>query len=269
MIRQELKNGVARITLDSPEKMNALGVEETLELTRILAEWRESAEVRVLVLAGNGRAFSAGGTREFLDGLRQVKGAEREKMARDAISLARDFATFPVPTIAAMHGPCFGGGASLPLACDQIVASRNTKMGLMYTQIGLPGGDMITSWLLTRRVGALKALRLLMDAPTLDAESAFGLGLVDELADDAEAATARANELAARWAAGPVNAISSTKLGILAAEATEALDAHVELQVGLALQAIEGEEFSIGIDAFIAGQRPDFAGVARRLDLLP
>lgn len=268
MIRREIKDGVAKITLDSPEKLNAMGVEETLELTEILDEWRKSPDVRVLVLTGNGRSFSAGGTREFLDGLRQAQGAEREKIARDAIGLAHNIVTFPVPTIAAMHGPCFGGGASLALACDHIVASKNTKMGLIYTQLGLPGGDMITSWSLTRRVGPLKALRLLADAPTLNAEEAFESGLVDELLEDPEATNARAVELAQKWAKGPVNAISSTKLGILEAEAAEALEAHVDLQVGLALRAIEGEEFNIGIDAFLAQQRPDFSGVKRHLDLV-
>ncbi|MGW0948664.1 enoyl-CoA hydratase/isomerase family protein [Streptomyces sp. NPDC002623] len=207
MLRVELRDRVAVLTLDRPERLNAIGTGTVGRLRAALAEIHDDDRVRALVLTGAGRAFSAGAD------LGEIESFTRPGQFRDFVGrLTEAFAVleeFPKPSVAAVHGFAFGGGLELALACDLRVAERGARLGLPEMKLGvLPGAGGTQR--LPRLVPPAVAKQMILTGEPVDAARAHAIGLVNELAAPGEALRT-AEALAGRLAAGAPLALAAGK----------------------------------------------------------
>ena len=180
----EVADGIARITLNRPDRLNAFDVEAAGEWTRIATEVVARDDVRVVLLAGSGRAFCAGGdvrsmTEQGFDGgsLTELAGL----INRGQLALLES----SIPVVAAAHGSTAGGGLGILLTSDYAVVGRSSKIGCIYARVGLTP-DLTVSALLARAVGERRALQLVVSDRMLSAQEALDWGLVAEVVDDDE-----------------------------------------------------------------------------------
>ncbi|WP_328429763.1 enoyl-CoA hydratase/isomerase family protein [Streptomyces sp. NBC_00443] len=207
MLRVELRDRMAVLTLDRPERLNAVGSETVDQLTRALNEVRDNDDVRAVVVAGAGRAFCAGADIAEIEAC-TAPGQFRAFVGRltDAYALLEDFTK---PSVAAVHGFAFGGGLELALACDLRVAERGTRLGLPEMKLGvLPGAGGTQR--LPRLLPPAIAKQMILTGEPIDAERAWQLGLVNELAEPG-GALAAAEKLAAGLTAGAPLALAAGK----------------------------------------------------------
>jgi enoyl-CoA hydratase/carnithine racemase len=213
--------GTATISLNAPERLNALDYDDWINLRNALERLAEDPP-RLLVLEGVGRAFCAGADRQFLRDLHGSAPQVRIERLGLGLEIALRLIRFPGPTTALVHGACFGVGVSLALACDRVVAAPDSRFGFIFTKLGLPSGDMATTWLVSRRIGTRRAWDLLSSAETVDAERALELGIADEIGGREVGSPP----------GGMRDAIVETKRQILELEhAYEELDAQVPRQL--------------------------------------
>lgn len=233
------------LILDNPATLNAMTLQDWTDCHALLERAAADPQVRRLVVRGSGRAFSAGADILFLEDLRTMNQAARRDALKVGSDLIRALIRFPAPTVAVVQGACFGVGASLALACDRIVAAPSAKFGFVFTGLGVPGGDMAASWLLSRRLGTRRASLLLSGAEVVSAERALSLGLVDEVSDSAQSKLSE--DPVGRLAP---NALRLTKRQILEFEGAFAgLDALLESQLSALVQALGEAEFAEGLSA--------------------
>lgn len=197
LVLLEPDGGVRTITLNAPERRNALDRALLDELAAAVAAVAADDDARALVVRGAGTAFCAGADLAGLFGDR----TRPTSVLRDHLMGVYDsflpIRQLGIPTIAAVQGPAVGAGLNIALACDVIVAGPRAGFGPTFTEIGLhPGGGC--SWMLTERMGRARATYALLNGDLVRGEDAVRLGLAEELADDP---AARAHELATRWAA--------------------------------------------------------------------
>ena len=250
----DVATGVATITLNRPERLNALTFEVYAELLRVFRELDAAPGVRVVVVTGEGRAFCSGGdVREIIGPLlsRDADGLlEFTTMTCDLIAAIR---ACHQPVIAAVNGTAAGAGAVIATACDVRIAADTAKIAFLFTKVGLSGADMGAAWLLPRIVGLGRAAEILMTGEFLDAEEAHRIGLFNRVVPDGEALPA-ALELAARLASGPSAALAVTKRALEGESAmglAEALDAEARAQAA----CMESQDFREAYEAFVA-KRP-------------
>jgi enoyl-CoA hydratase/carnithine racemase len=226
--RFAVADGVATVTLDRPEKLNALTFEAYADLRDLLAELPYRTEAKVLVLRGTGRGFCGGGdVNEIIGELIKMEARDLmsfTKMTGDVIRAIREV---PIPVIAGIQGIAAGAGAVLALASDFRVVAASGRFAFLFTKVGLSGGDMGAAYLLPRVVGTGRATQLLMLGDTVDAATADRYGLVSELVADDKLDEAVAR-LAARLASGPTLAFAQTK-ALLTREQDMSLSASMEL----------------------------------------
>lgn len=189
--------GVRVLTLNEPDKRNALSPRLQAALGAAVDEVRDDPDARVLVIAGNGVAFSAGADLPAVFGdLDRSVGEIRTGLRKIYDSFLR-VRRLEIPTIAAVQGAAVGAGVNLAMSCDIRIAGPDAKFGVTFTKLGLhPGGGC--SYYLVKALGTQRALMLMLDGGTLDAAQALDLGLVAEIADDPLAV---AMALADRYAA--------------------------------------------------------------------
>ncbi|TDU01793.1 enoyl-CoA hydratase [Streptomyces sp. 846.5] len=207
VLRVELRDRLAVLTLDRPEVLNAIGTGTADRLQAVLEELREDDRVRALVLAGAGRAFSAGAD------LGEIEAFTAPYQFRAFVGRMTEvyglLQAYPKPSVAAVHGFAFGGGLELALACDLRVAERGARLGLPEMKLGvLPGAGGTQR--LPRLVPPGIAKQMILTGEPVDAERAYALGLVNELTDTG-GALAAAEALAARLAAGAPLALAAGK----------------------------------------------------------
>jgi 2-(1,2-epoxy-1,2-dihydrophenyl)acetyl-CoA isomerase len=227
----QMDGGIARLTLNRPERMNALSFQLLGEMAQALKQVIATPEARVLVLAGAGRGFCAG-----LD----LVGLKRDPNDPDSILrdhflpvfyLLRDLR---IPTISVIHGAAVGAGLALALTTDLRIASRSASFTCAFVNVGL-APDSGASWLITQAVGEARAMRMMLLGEKVGGEQAEQWGLVSHFAEDAGLAAA-ADALAAKLAAGPTLAYAQTKRLVQRASAEtwrEQLIAEWHAQAGL------------------------------------
>jgi enoyl-CoA hydratase/carnithine racemase len=249
--------GVVTLTLNRPERMNALTFEVYDELRRTIRELGTSADVRAVVLTGEGRSFCTGGDVHDIIGpllSRDLRGLlEFTRMTCDLVLAMRQC---PRPIIAALNGTVAGAGAVIATAADLRIAVPSARIAFLFTKVGLSGADMGAAWLLPRIVGLGRAAELLMEGEFISAEEAHRIGLYNAIVEpDALLRTARAR--AAALARGPSFAIEITK-DALNREAhmdlAAALEAEAQIQAALMLHP----DFKEAFEAFRERRPPRF-----------
>ena len=224
LVLVEVRDGLATVTLNRPEKLNALTPELCQELIAALRTVATDAAVRAIILTGAGRAFCAGADLTIL-------GSDGDTLVAGGKEVALLLRGAPQPVIAAVNGAAAGGGANLALACDYRIAADTATIGQVFAQLGL-GPDWGGSYFLPRLVGTARALELLWSARMVPASEAHALGLFDRLVAGERLAT-EAQTLAAAWATFPPLALRRAKEAIYRstdAPLTEMLDHEIAMQ---------------------------------------
>ena len=203
--------GVATITLDRPDRLNALTFEVYAELRDLFAAFVHRDEVKVIIITGEGRGFCSGGDVEAIIGeLLKQDMPQLLAFTRMTGALIRNMRAVPKPVVAAINGMAAGAGAVIALACDFRIAVPSARLAFLFTRVGLAGADMGAAYLLPRVVGLARATELLMLGDNVSAERALEMGLLNRISEP-DALMRDARELAARLAAGPTFAMGMTK----------------------------------------------------------
>jgi 2-(1,2-epoxy-1,2-dihydrophenyl)acetyl-CoA isomerase len=251
----EARAGVAWITLNRPEVLNAFDTAMSRALQERLAEVARDDAVRAVVLTGAGRAFCAGQDLAEATGGTLTDFAAHVRTVYNPLVLA--LRGLPRPVVCAVNGVAAGAGANLALACDLVVASETASFVQAFVNIGLIP-DTGGSWLLPRLVGGAQAAALTMLGDKIAARRAHELGMIYQVVPAAELATT-VSALATRLAGQPTYALALTKR-LLQASATNPLERQLELEAETQKLAGGSADYAEGVAAFLAKRKPVFTG---------
>ena len=249
--------GIAEITLARPDLLNRIDDAARAELTSVLLDLGQRPDIRVAVLAAQGKVFSAGGDFAML---RQRHGdrAATDRGERDSRKLISALLDLPVPLIAAVHGHAVGVGSTIVLACDAVVAAKGVRIMDSHVKIGLVAGDG-GAVLWPQSVGMIRTKRHLLTGDPVLAEDGYHMGMVSDLVETPEEVLPAARALAGRIAALPPLAVRGTKRAL-----NHAMRARTEevLELSLAYEAetVHSEDLLEAIDAFEAKRPGEFKG---------
>jgi enoyl-CoA hydratase/carnithine racemase len=253
----EEQNGVGWITLNRPERLNALTFEVYRELTDTFSALSDEGSVRAVVITGAGRAFCSGGDVHDIIGelfKREMEGLL--EFTRLTCELVRNIRALPVPVIASLNGTTAGAGACIALASDIRLASEEAKIAFLFVRVGLSGADMGACYLLPRLVGLAKATELLYTGDFISATEAERIGLYNRVVPAAELLT-ETRTLAERLARGPSFALAMTK-EMLNREMDVSLDTALEWEAQAQSLCMQHPDYREAYEAFIAKREPRF-----------
>jgi enoyl-CoA hydratase/carnithine racemase len=250
------ENGIAVLTLNRPERLNAVDPVMHSELTTICGDIDSDPDVRVAVLTGAGRGFCSGG--DFGPG-RDASAPRKSglSMMQEARYIVDNMLDLEKPIIAAVNGAAVGLGATIALFCDVVIAAKNARFGDTHVKMGITAGDGgAVIWPLL--VGVNRAKELLMTGDLIDADKAYELGLVSRITEEGEALD-EAMKLARRLADGPPYAIQSTKISVN--KLIKALS-NLVLPVSLAMEEVSmtKDDHREAVAAFQEKRDPKFTG---------
>jgi enoyl-CoA hydratase/carnithine racemase len=255
----EVADGVATLTLDRPEKLNALTFEAYADLRDLLHELPQRGDTRVLVIRGEGKGFCGGGdVNEIIGELITMDAADLVGFTRMTGDVVKAMRECPVPIIAGVHGIAAGAGSVIAIAADFRIVSHSARFAFLFTKVGLSGGDMGAAYLLPRLVGVGRATSLLMLGETIDADTADRYGLVSQLVEDDDLDDA-VRRLARRLADGPTLAFAQTK-ALLTRELDMSLAASVELDAMTQALLMTTEDHAEFHAAFTEKRPPRWTG---------
>jgi len=265
LLRLERDDGVAVVTLNDPERLNAMTEAMGQALAAGVAALARDDSVRAVVLTGAGRAFSAGGDLEMIEGMAQAGHASPggEVRRRNEAFMGRFYRLFltlralPQPTLAAVNGPAIGAGCCVALACDLRLAAREAKLGLNFVRLGLHPG-MAATWTLPRLVGPAHAAELLYGGRLLDGVEAERIELVNR-AVAREALADEALALARAIAENAPLAVRATKRS-LALSANAVLEEQLDQEAREQALGYESADLLEGLAAARERRAPRFTG---------
>jgi len=253
----DVKDGVATITLNRPDAYNALNLALARELFAAVLAVDEDPAVRAVVITGAGKAFCGGGdVKDFADNLARIGLLIKELTTYVHGAVSRLVRT-PKPVITAINGVAAGGGLSLALAGDLVLAAESARLTMAYSKIAATPDGSSTYWL-PRLVGLRRATELFYTNRVLTAKEALDWGLVTRVVPDAELAEAT-GRLAAELAQGPTLALGQGKL-LFHVSTTESLETQMELESQSIARSGHTEDFAEGVRAFAAKRPPSFKG---------
>jgi enoyl-CoA hydratase/carnithine racemase len=249
--------GVATITFNRPERLNALTFEVYRELTDMFAELKNETDVRTVVITGAGRAFCSGGDVHDIIGelfSRDIEGLL--EFTRMTCELVRNIRRLRKPVIASLNGTTAGAGACIALASDIRIAAEEAKIAFLFVKVGLSGADMGAAYLLPRVVGLGKATELLYTGDFISAQEAERIGLYNRVVPG-DQLTAITRELAERLARGPGFALAKTK-ELLDREAQMNLDAALECEAQAQAICMLHPDYREAYEAFVNKREAHF-----------
>jgi enoyl-CoA hydratase/carnithine racemase len=250
----ELKDGVGTITLNRPEKINALTFETYRELTDFFASKNPA---RVLLIRGKGRGFCSGGdVNEIIGPLLKMDARGLLEFTRMTCELVRNIRLLRKPVVAAVHGACAGAGAVIATACDVRLAAEDARFAFLFTRIGLSGADMGAAYLLPRIVGFGRAAEILLTGRFFDAAEAQRIGFVSRLCPPDRLAE-EAGQLAAALARGPAFGLGMTK-EMMNRELSLDLEAALEWEAQAQAICMQTPDFHEAHRAFVEKREPRF-----------
>jgi enoyl-CoA hydratase/carnithine racemase len=257
LYEHDTESAVAKITLNRPDRLNALTFEIYNELRDTFRQLDTEPGVRSILLTGSGRAFCSGGDVE------DIIGALFERDYRGLLDFTRVTGDLILamlrcrrPIVGALNGTVAGAGAVIASACDIRIASEKAKIAYLFTKVGLSGADMGASWLLPRIVGQGRAMELLMTGDFIDAAEAHRIGLYNRVVP-VERLIGEAAVWASRLARGPSFGLEITKKMVLR-EATMDLESALAAETEIQAACMEDPNFREAYEAFRAKRKPEF-----------
>jgi 2-(1,2-epoxy-1,2-dihydrophenyl)acetyl-CoA isomerase len=255
---ETIEDGVATLTFNRPERMNALSTPIMEGLLGGLPRLADDPAIRVIVLTGRGRAFCAGGdVKSMAEGGERRSAAEATAHLRSRMEVSRILHDLPKPTIAMINGPAAGAGLAFALACDLRIAGASARLVTAFVKVGL-SGDFGGSFFMTRLVGTAKARELYFTGRPVAAEEALSLGLVNRVVADDQLGDATM-ELARSLAQGPQVALSLMKRNMNCAESGGLADL-LDMEAANMVQAARTEDHREAAMAFVEKRAPVFVG---------
>lgn len=251
----EIGDGVARVTFNRPDRLNAIDLPTLERLVEVLDEASAAAEARVVVLAGKGRAFCAGAD---LGEMAERSPVEWERIVDRYLDPVRSISRMDKPVIASLHGDTFGGGLGLALASDFRIAAEGIRLAAPFVEIGLAGCDMSAGYFLPRLVGLGRATDLMMTGRSIDAPEAERIGLVTRVVPETEL-DAAVGQLAQQLAEGPPRALAFTKRAARRSF-DRSMEAEFDYEVFAQVQCLQSEDRREGVSAFLERRPARFTG---------
>ncbi|MFO7964914.1 MAG: enoyl-CoA hydratase [Desulfobacterales bacterium] len=252
-IHVQKENGIAAITLNTPDKLNALDLVMREELKEEIFSYQTDAAVKVVVITGAGRAFCAGGDIRTMEGVKAPAGRDRLKNVQKLIKYMVDLEK---PIIAAVNGPATGAGLHIALASDIIYASEKAKFAESFVGIGLVP-DMGGFYFLPLRVGIHRAKELMLTGRIFDAAEANEMGLLNKLLPH-DALMDEVMDLARHFANGPSRSYAMIKSALNNWPAS--LQSLMEIEANLQSICFETRDSKEGMTAFLEKRKPEFSG---------
>ena len=254
---ETIENGVATLTLNRPEALNALSMDIRNGMIAALNRYADDDSVRCIVITGAGRAFCSGGDVKGM-GDRAAKGLEsRARGIQFSNSIPIAMRKHPKVIIAMVNGVAAGAGLSMSMACDMRIAAKSARFTTAFLKVGL-SGDWGGSWTLTRLVGTAKARELFFLPDLIGAEEALRIGLVNRVVDDADLRAATM-EMAHRIAEMPQIAVAATKRNLFESE-TGSFDTVLDMEAFNQARASQTEDHREAVAAFKEKRKPVFKG---------
>ena len=254
----DVKDHIARITLNRPEAVNSINLESAEDLMKALLHCDEDREIRAVVISGSGRLFCAGGDLKTF----AAQGEHLPRYLKEAATyfhagLSR-LARMDPPVVAAVHGAAFGAGMSLALACDIVIAAESARFSVAYPSVGLtPEGSL--SYFLPRLVGLKRALELTLTNRILSAKEALDWGLITRVVPDKELFS-QADAIAVQLAAGATKALGAAKR-LMHGSWNETLETQMENESRAIADVARTSDTREGIRAVIEKRSPKFKGI--------
>ncbi|PYP07448.1 MAG: enoyl-CoA hydratase family protein [Gemmatimonadetes bacterium] len=253
----DAKTSVATITLNRPERLNALTFEVYRELRDTFQRLDTEPGVRAIIITGAGRAFCSGGDVEDIIGALLGKDLKAlQEFTRLTCDLILAMRRCRRPIVGALNGTVAGAGAVIAAACDIRVAAESAKIAFLFTKVGLSGADMGAAWLLPRIVGYGHATEMLLTGDFMDAKRAYEIGLYSRVMPQAQVLP-EARAIAEKLALGPSAALGVTKQA-LEAEAALDFEAALAYEAEVQAQLMQGPNFREAHEAFRAKRDPKF-----------
>ncbi|MGA8533181.1 MAG: enoyl-CoA hydratase family protein [Candidatus Tumulicola sp.] len=257
--RYDVTDYVATVTLDRPERRNALTFDLYAELRDWFGRLKDDAAVRAVILTGTGEHFCSGGdVHEIIGPLTASTPGRLLEFTQMTGDLVKAMRHCPQPIVAAVDGTCAGAGAILAMASDLRFGTERSKVAFLFVRVGLAGSDMGACAMLPRIVGLGRAAELLYTGKSISGEEAHRWGFYNELCDP-QALLPRAREFAHALAAGPAVAHATTK-AMLHAEWSMPLDAAIDAEARAQAACMETRDFRRAYEAFVAKRPPKFEG---------
>ena len=257
--RYEIRDRVAIVTLDRPERKNPL----TFALYAELRDWfrglRARDEIKSVVLTGAGENFCSGGdVRDIIGPLTERSAAQQHEFTQMTGDLVKAMRAAPQPIVAAIDGVCVGAGAILAMACDLRYGTARSKVAFLFVRVGLAGCDMGACAMLPRIIGHGRASELLYTGRVMPGGQAYDWGFYNELCEP-DTVLARATEIATTLAHGPTFAHAMTKK-MLHDEWAMPLDAAIDAEAAAQAVCMGTNDFRRAYEAFIEKREPRFEG---------
>lgn len=254
----EVSGGVARLTLNRPERLNSFNVQMHGEVRDALSTLQSNSEARVLVLTGAGRGFCAGqdlGDRAVAPGGKGVDlGDSIENYYKPLVLMLRNL---PMPVIAAVNGVAAGAGANIALACDLVIAAKSASFVQAFSKLGLVP-DSGGTWFLPRLVGNARAMGLALLGDKLPAEQAAQWGLIWRCVEDAELESV-VDQLARQFATAPTRGLARTKQAIYESW-SHTLEQQLDQERDFQRELGRSQDYAEGVAAFTEKRPPKFTG---------
>ena len=258
MVLQNLDRGLLTITMNRPDRRNALNPDMTQGLVDAARRAADDHEVRAVLIKGAGGTFCVGGdVKSMAEGRAPLPFEAKLSNLRKGMEVSRILHQMPKPVVAQLDGAAAGAGLSIALSCDLRVASASCKITTAFAKVGF-SGDYGGTYFLTQLLGSAKARELYLLSPVLTAQEAFNLGMVTKVVPDAEVEEA-SRELAMSLAQGPSIALGFIKRNINNAE-TMSLEACFDGEAIHHTRAGETADHKEAAKAFVEKRKPAFQG---------
>ena len=252
-------DGVARITLNRPDKLNPLTFEAYADLRDLFAELPLRDDARAVIITGEGRGFCSGGdVEEIIGELQKMKPAQLLEFTRMTGLMIRAIRDCPIPVIAAVNGIAAGAGSVLALASDFRLLADTASFAFLFTKVGLSGADMGAAYLLPRVVGVGRATELLLLGDRVSAQRAMEIGLATDVVP-ADQLSGRADSLARRLADGPALAYATTKT-LISRELDMDLASAIELEASTQALLMVTDDHREFYEAWLQKRPPQWKG---------